>query len=146
MNFGDIVKKYATWIWVGALVVFMVAAFVFFGGSSTETGPDAGTGIEVQDPALVAAGDPIYQANCAKCHGADLRGTDLGPSHLSVVYEPNHHGDIAFVLAARNGVQQHHWPFGDMLPVPGLSDADLEAIVAFVRENQRIFGFEQYPP
>lgn len=139
-------KKYGTWIGVGALVVFMVVAIAFFGGGSTETGPDAGTGIAIQDPALVAAGDPLYQATCASCHGSDLRGTDIGPSHLSVVYEPNHHGDIAFVLAARNGVQQHHWRFGDMAPVPGLSDADLEAIVAYVRENQRTFGFEPYPP
>ena len=138
-------KKSGTWIGVGALVVFMVVAIVFFGGS-TESGPDAGTGIDVQDPDLVAAGDTLYQASCAECHGSDLSGTDIGPSHLSVVYEPNHHGDIAFVLAARNGVQQHHWPFGDMLPVPNLSDEDLEAIVAYVRENQRISGFEPYPP
>jgi mono/diheme cytochrome c family protein len=139
-------KKYGTWIGVGGLVLFMVVAIAFFGGGSADTGPGAGTGIAVQDADLVAAGDPLYQANCSKCHGSDLRGTDIGPSQLSIVYEPNHHGDVAFVLAARNGVQQHHWPFGDMLPVPGLSDGDLEAIIAFVRENQRIFGFEPYPP
>jgi hypothetical protein len=33
-----------------------------------------------------------------------------------------------------------------MAPVLGLSDDDLDAIVAYVRENQRIFGFEPYPP
>ena len=95
---------------------------------------------------LVAAGKPLYQASCAQCHGTDLRGSDLGPSHLSVVYEPNHHGDAAFVLAARNGVRQHHWPYGDMPPIPGLTDGDLAAIVAFVRDQQRIHGFEPYPP
>lgn len=104
------------------------------------------TGISEQDPELVAVGETLYQASCAECHGSDLRGTDSGPSHLSIVYEPNHHGDGAFVLAARNGVRQHHWPFGDMAPVPGLSDGDLEAIVAYVRENQRLHGFEPYPP
>lgn len=139
-------RKYGTWIGVGGLVGFMVIAVAFFGGGSAGTGPDSGTGIPAQDADLVAAGDPLYQASCAVCHGSDLRGTDIGPSHLSVVYQPGHHGDLAFVLAANNGVQQHHWPFGDMLPVPGLSDSDLEAIVAFVRENQRIFGFEPYPP
>ncbi|NND84488.1 MAG: c-type cytochrome, partial [Acidimicrobiia bacterium] len=66
-------------------------------GNTAETGADAGTGIPVQDATLVAAGEPVYQANCASCHGSDLRGTDQGPSHLSVVYEPGHHGDIAFV-------------------------------------------------
>ena len=107
---------------------------------------DLGTGIPEQDAALVTAGEPLYQSSCAECHGSDLRGTDKGPSHLSVVYEPNHHGDAAFILAVRNGVRQHHWPFGDMEPVPGLSNEDLAAIIAYVRENQRISGFEPYPP
>lgn len=102
--------------------------------------------IPVQDAELVAQGEPLYQASCASCHGADLRGTDKGPSHLSIVYEPNHHGDGAFVLAALRGVRQHHWSFGDMAPVPGLSEEDLEAIVAYVREQQRLNGFEPYPP
>jgi mono/diheme cytochrome c family protein len=102
--------------------------------------------IPIQDAELVAQGEPLYQANCASCHGADLRGTDKGPSHLSIVYEPNHHGDGAFALAALRGVPQHHWPYGDMPPVPGLSEEDLEAIVAYVREQQRLNGFEPYPP
>jgi mono/diheme cytochrome c family protein len=109
-------------------------------------GGNGDTGIPTGDPDLLARGEPLYQASCAGCHGSDLRGTDLGPSHLSIVYEPNHHGDAAFVLAARNGVQAHHWPFGDMAPVPGLIDGDLEAIVAYVREIQRTHGFEPYPP
>lgn len=140
-------KSSYTWLAIGALVVFMVVAVVVFGGSDTPTaGEGADTGIPVQDPNLVSAGEPLYQASCAACHGSELRGTAVGPSHLSIVYEPNHHGDVAFVIAARNGVRQHHWNFGDMAPVPGLSDEDLEAIVAYVRENQRIFGFEPYPP
>ena len=138
------------WVWVavGGLIVFMVVAVVGFGTDEPGTGDGggAGTGFPIQDPDLVAMGEPLYQASCATCHGDNLRGTAVGPSHLSIVYEPNHHGDAAFYFAARDGVKQHHWPFGDMAPVPGLSDKDLEAIVAYVRENQRIFGFEPYPP
>ena len=138
------ISKNAVWIGIGALVVIFVIAVVGFGGNSYDT--DAGTGIPVKDPELVAAGEPLYQASCATCHGTDVRGTEIGPSHLSVVYEPNHHGDAAFALAAQNGVRAHHWPFGDMAAVPGLSDEDLEAIVAYVRESQRINGFEPYAP
>ncbi|MEA1902772.1 MAG: cytochrome c [Actinomycetota bacterium] len=112
------------------------------GSSSAVDGPD----IPVQDADLVAAGDVLYQANCASCHGADLRGTDLGPSHLSIVYEPGHHGDIAIDFAIRFGSPSHHWPFGDMAPVEGLSDDDIEAVIAFIRESQRLNGFEPYPP
>jgi mono/diheme cytochrome c family protein len=102
--------------------------------------------ILVQNAALVATGDVLYQTNCAECHGSDLRGTDKGPSHLSIVYVPGHHGDQAFVVAARAGVRAHHWDFGNMAPVEGLSDDNLTAIIAFVRETQRIEGFEPYPP
>mgnify|MGYP001812492822 CR=1 FL=1 len=143
------IKKNGALIAIGALVTIMVIALVAFGGNEAGTdagGGDAGTGIPVQDPGLVAAGEPLYQAGCAACHGVDLKGTVVGPSHLSIVYEPNHHGDAAFILAAKNGVRQHHWNFGDMAPVAGLSDDDLLAIVAYVRENQRINGFEPYPP
>ncbi|MEN8239719.1 MAG: cytochrome c, partial [Actinomycetota bacterium] len=79
------IRKNASWIGIGALVVILVIAVVGFGGNSSDT--DAGTGIPIQDPELVTAGEPLYQASCASCHGTDLRGTDKGPSHLSVVYE-----------------------------------------------------------
>ncbi len=88
-------------------------------------------------------GAEVYAASCASCHGADLKGTDKGPSHLSIVYEPNHHGDDSFRSAIANGAQQHHWTFGDMAPVTGLSDDEVEAVIAFVRSEQERQGFEQ---
>ena len=128
--------------WVAVAVVVLVLASC--GSDTASSGAD--TGIEPQDPQLVSAGSNLYETNCASCHGSDLRGTDEGPSHLSKVYEPNHHGDGAFQLAVMNGSPQHHWNFGNMPPVTGLSEDDIEAIIAFVRENQRIEGFEPYPP
>ena len=100
----------------------------------------------MQDPDLVGQGESLYLANCAECHGDDLRGTDKGPSHLSIVYEPNHHGDFAFEQAVAFGSPQHHWRFGPMDPVPGLTESQVTAIIAFVREAQRNEGFEPYPP
>jgi len=110
--------------------------------SGTVTGPE----IPAQDPVLVANGEALYLASCAECHGVDLRGTDKGPSHLSIVYEPNHHSDLAFVMAILTGAPQHHWPYGPMEPVVGLSDSQIAAIIAYVRESQRVNGFEAYPP
>ncbi len=124
------------------LVAWLAFVSACGGGGDVVEGPS----IPVQDASLVDAGEPLYQANCASCHGADLRGTDQGPSHLSMVYAPDHHGDQAFVLAVRFGVQAHHWPFGPTPPVQGLSDDDIAAIVAYVRGNQRLNGFEAYPP
>ena len=128
--------------WVTGVLVAVVVASAW---STTVGDVDAPADSEPTAD-LIAAGEPLYQASCAQCHGTDLRGTSLGPSHLSIVYEPNHHGDAAFVLAARAGVRQHHWRFGNMPPIPGLSDDDLDAIVAYVRDQQSIHGFEPYPP
>jgi mono/diheme cytochrome c family protein len=93
-----------------------------------------------------ANGQALYAAKCASCHGADLRGTDRGPSHLSKVYEPGHHSDASFRAAIANGARQHHWAFGDMPPVSGLSPEEVAAIIAYVRTVQGEKGFEPYPP
>ncbi|HEX9260710.1 MAG TPA: cytochrome c [Acidimicrobiales bacterium] len=105
----------------------------------------AGCGGETAVPAQ-RDGASLYAASCATCHGRDLRGTPLGPSMLSVVYEPSHHSDESFFAAVRNGVVPHHWNFGPMPPVGGLSDDDITAIIAHVRATQNREGFEPYPP
>lgn len=92
---------------------------------------------------MISAGAGYFQTYCAACHGVDLRGTTLGPSFLSIVYEPNHHGDFAFVSAAQNGVPAHHWSFGDMPPVPGISDDEITAVIKYVRNVQQTEGFEE---
>lgn len=93
-----------------------------------------------------ANGAAVYEQSCASCHGSDLRGTDRGPSHLSQVYEPGHHPDVAFRAAIAEGARAHHWRFGDMPPVGGLDDAEVAAVIAFIREQQELHGLEPYPP
>lgn len=105
-------------------------------------GADSGGDVSPQDTELVEEGRILYADNCAQCHGQNLRGTDQGPSFLSPIYEPGHHGDGAFLLAVQNGVRAHHWQFGDMPPVEGLTPDDVEAIVAYVRQTQQTEGFE----
>lgn len=93
------------------------------------------------DPGLIASGAEVYARSCAACHGDDLRGTDRGPSPLSRVYEPGHHADEAFRRAIAVGSPQHHWGFGDMPAVPGLGAEEVDAVIAYVREQQRTEGF-----
>ena len=123
-------------------LIVVLGAMILLAACSGAGEPD----IAVQDADLVATGEDLYVAHCSECHGADLRGTDRGPSHLSEVYKPDHHADGAFLFAVQSGSRAHHWQFGDMPPISGLSTGDVEAIVAFVREQQRIHGFEPYPP
>ena len=108
-------------------------------------GSDPATLPETADPSGEGAGEgaKVYASSCASCHGADLRGSEKGQSLLSIVYEPNHHGDDSFRSAISNGAAQHHWSFGDMEPVDGLSDDDVEAVIAYIRSEQQRQGFEQ---
>lgn len=90
--------------------------------------------------ASVRQGGVLFQANCARCHGADLDGTDQGPPLIHPYYRPEHHGDLAFYLAIAQGVRQHHWDFGDMPPVPEIPAEQVPHIVAYVRARQRDSG------
>jgi mono/diheme cytochrome c family protein len=93
-------------------------------------------------PAEHAAGEAVFQANCATCHGQRALGTDRGPPLVHIIYEPSHHGDIAFVLAAERGVRAHHWNFGDMPPVPSITREEVMQVTAYVRYLQRVVGIQ----
>ncbi|MDD9907376.1 MAG: cytochrome c [Rhodospirillaceae bacterium] len=81
-----------------------------------------------------------YDAFCASCHGDTARGTDKGPTFISKIYHPGHHGDGAFFLAPKRGAKAHHWQFGDMPPVDGVNDQQLETILKYVRAVQQANG------
>ncbi|MCO4838731.1 cytochrome c [Ascidiaceihabitans sp.] len=79
-----------------------------------------------------------FEAKCAACHGVNAAGQDgVAPPLVHIIYEPSHHGDEAFQRAVALGVQAHHWPFGDMPPVEGITRGDVTMIVAYIRELQR---------
>lgn len=85
-------------------------------------------------------GKAFYDAKCACCHGVNAAGTDKGPTFLHRVYHPGHHSDGAFYLAARQRVRAHHWPYGNMPPVDGITDSQIEKIIQYVRAPQKANG------
>ena len=112
-------------------------------GKQTQT--VAGTAIvTVQVPLIegnVAIGKRIFDSACAACHGANAAGTNgLAPPLVHKTYEPGHHADEAFQRAASLGVKSHHWSFGDMPPVQGLTRGDVTMNITYVRELQRANG------
>ncbi|MGV8954893.1 MAG: c-type cytochrome [Cypionkella sp.] len=144
---------------IGALVVAIIAAAGWYwtqgqatkepvsasasDASQVEAGaPLADVIVPAEFSAQARLGETYYNAVCASCHGPNAAGQDgVAPPFVHRIYEPGHHGDMAFVLAARKGVRAHHWPFGDMPPVEQrLTDGELGAIVAYVRELQRANG------
>lgn len=103
-----------------------------------------GQGVATQEPAPVPgefrSGEAKFNANCARCHGERAGGTAQGPPLVHKIYEPNHHGDPAFQQAAANGVRAHHWKFGDMPRIDGVTPEDVQQITRYVRWLQRQAG------
>lgn len=102
-------------------------------------------GMEIPEPdrglmASPAKGKRLFEGNCASCHGQDLAGTKQGPPLVHKIYEPSHHSDASFQVAARYGTRAHHWGFGDMPPVEGVSANEVAHIIAYVRAQQRRAG------
>ena len=88
-------------------------------------------------------GKRIFEANCASCHGQNAAGQKgVAPPLIHKIYEPSHHGDESFQRAAASGVRAHHWQFGSMPPIEGLTRADVTSIIRYVRELQRANGIK----
>jgi mono/diheme cytochrome c family protein len=91
-------------------------------------------------PAQFQAGEAKFNAHCSACHGPRASGTQQGPPLVHKIYEPNHHGDAAFLRAAEFGVKAHHWEFGNMPKIDGVTAADVEQITRYIRWLQRQAG------
>ena len=114
--------------------------------AAEQAGNTAGAAmVEVVLPASFTAqeqmGETAFNAKCAACHGINGVGQDgIAPPLIHKIYEPSHHGDMSFQLAAMNGVRAHHWPFGNMPAVEGITPSDITNITAYVRAIQRANG------
>ncbi|WP_334061234.1 c-type cytochrome [Limimaricola cinnabarinus] len=146
---------------LGALGVLLAGGLLWVASSPDENGmaghsmtpPDTGDipeGAAIVQVALPAElseqaqmGKRAFEAVCADCHGENAAGRNgVAPPLVHKTYEPSHHGDYAFLAAVRNGVRSHHWGFGDMPSIKGLTDADVANVVAYVRALQRENGIE----
>lgn len=83
-----------------------------------------------------------YDAMCTSCHGKWGEGSNEGPPLLHPYYKSSHHSDASFHRAIMKGAKAHHWKFGDMPPVKGVTPEDVKSITLFVRWLQRQKGIE----
>lgn len=129
---------------VGVLLAAAGGVPLLVGGDDTAETPTGGHMARVVVPDLSAEagrGRDLFDQSCAGCHGENAAGRDgIAPPLVHVVYEPGHHADGAFFLAAARGVRQHHWSFGDMPAVPDVTPQEVAAIIAYVRALQRANG------
>ncbi len=81
-------------------------------------------------------GQGVFIKNCSICHGKNASGTKNGPPLVHKLYEPSHHDNDSFYQAVQNGVQAHHWSFGDMPPMAGVKRQEVQSIIKYVRGLQ----------
>lgn len=133
-------KKSAVAIAVGAVAIGLGITYL------QRATMERATTHKVRLPSVLSAdaqqGKGLFDAKCRDCHGANAAGTDQGPPLVHKYYEPGHHADRSFYRAVRYGVRAHHWPFGDMQPVPGVTAKQVASIVRYVRELQKANGIE----
>lgn len=94
-------------------------------------------------PFKFALGQRTFREKCSACHGQWAEGVaEKGPPLVHPYYRPGHHPDGAFYQAAVKGVKSHHWKFGDMPPVEGITKKDIAAILRFIRWWQEQNGIK----
>lgn len=94
-----------------------------------------------EDPAQVARGKTLFDINCRACHGADLRGGDMGGPNL--LRSPAALSDLNGEMI----VPIIHGSRKDMgMPAIGLSDEDAKAVAAYVRSVIETIGVQGKPP
>jgi len=119
----------------------MVGGFVWLSRPDVKFNKQADGSIVVPSlTGLAQQGEVEFNENCAACHGVKLAGTAQGPTLIHSLYRPSHHADGAIVLAAMNGVRAHHWRFGDMPAVEGITPQKLTEIIAYIRAMQQANG------
>jgi len=140
--------KVSNLIWVVGFLSLSLLTILSCSEASQETGNKHQTGMvaasddmeSLSVPQEMKVGEEKFNAYCSRCHGVQARGTNNGPPLVHKIYEPNHHGDFAFQRAAAQGVRAHHWKFGNMPKIDGVSSDDVNDIIQYVRWLQRQAG------
>jgi len=93
------------------------------------------------DPAQIARGKTLYGISCTGCHGADLRGGDLGGPNLlrSQVALSDREGELILPI-----IQGSRKDFG--MPAFVMNPADGAAVAAYVRSVLETIGGQGTPP
>jgi cytochrome c oxidase cbb3-type subunit III len=97
------------------------------------------------DPVLIARGKQLFEVNCRLCHGADLRGGDMGGVNLlrSNLVLTDQHGELILPVV-HNGRQTPGMP--PMPPFPQIPDDDVKGIAEYIHSVAATMRGQGNPP
>lgn len=97
------------------------------------------------DPAVIARGKTLFEINCRLCHGADLRGGDMGGVNLlrSDLVLRDQHGELILPVV-HGGRQNPGMPV--MPPFPQIPDDDVKAIAEYIHSVAFTMRGQGNPP
>ena len=100
------------------LSVFVLAATIGFAAS-----------------AMAADGAAIYKAKCVACHGAEGKGTPMGPGFAGSEFIASTDAAVIaeVITKGRNGAEKHYKNFAMGMPPQKLAEADLNALVDYLK-------------
>src|SRR5437763_9930759 len=93
------------------------------------------------DPAVIARGNTVYGINCRGCHGADLRGGDLGGPNLlrSPIVQSDQDGEL--IRPVIEGSRQNTG-----MPADKMSAEDAKAVAVYIHSVVAAIGRQGTPP
>jgi len=93
------------------------------------------------DPALIERGKGVYSSTCTACHGADLRGGQLGGPNLlrSLVVLNDKEGELITPIVKGSRAER------GMPPLP-LSDEDIRAVAEYIHSVLATSAHQGGPP
>src|SRR5215510_12859357 len=99
---------------------------------------------KLADPAVIERGSTLYGINCRLCHGADLRGGDMGGVNLlrSPLVLNDQEGELIYPVV-KNGRSPEGRPPMPPLPLP---ENDVKAIAAYIHSVAARMAGQGGPP
>ena len=94
-----------------------------------------------EDPARIERGKTIYGISCTSCHGADLRGGDMGGPNLLRSQTALSDKDGELIAPIIQGSRQSAG-----MPAIPMSPEDAKAVAAYVRSILETIGRQGMPP
>ncbi len=132
-----------------AVAITLIAALIWWDAAQRGAAPAAGGIPDMNDAQRIAAGQRVYDAHCASCHGANLEGQPdwktrradgrlPAPPHDDSGHTWHHPFDVLFAIT-KHGLVPPYAPAGYASDMPGfggrLSDDEIWAVLAFIRSR-----------